>query len=58
MTNQAYIATSLDGFIARPNGDISWLENVPNANDSDFGYGEFIIELTELYWEEIPMKQF
>lgn len=42
MANMVYIATSLDGFIARPDGDISWLENIPNAQNSDFGYGEFI----------------
>lgn len=37
-----YIAVSLDGFIARPDGDISWLDEIPNAQNSDFGYGEFI----------------
>jgi dihydrofolate reductase len=42
MANLIYIATSLDGFIARQNGDISWLENVPNVHNSDFGYGDFI----------------
>ncbi|HEX3012912.1 MAG TPA: dihydrofolate reductase, partial [Methanobacterium sp.] len=35
-----YIATSLDGFIARLDGAIDWL-NIPNPNNSDFGYGEF-----------------
>lgn len=42
MRTVIYIATSLDGFIARPNGDIEWLINIPNPNNSDFGYGEFI----------------
>ncbi len=36
-----YIATSLDGFIARKNGDIDWLTAVEAAGE-DYGYSEFI----------------
>ena len=42
MRTVVYIATSLDGFIARQDGDIEWLINIPNPDNSDFGYGEFI----------------
>jgi len=35
-----YIATSLDGYIARPNGDIDWLTGGENAED--YGYAEFM----------------
>lgn len=35
-----YIATSLDGFIARPNGDIDWLTG--GEGSEDYGYAEFI----------------
>jgi dihydrofolate reductase len=36
-----YIAASLDGFIARKNGDIDWLTAVEAAGE-DYGYREFI----------------
>ncbi len=36
-----YIATSLDGFIARKNGDIDWLP-APDNSAEDYGYKEFI----------------
>lgn len=35
-----YIATSLDGFIARKNGDIDWLKPYENSGE-DYGYKEF-----------------
>ena len=37
-----FIATSLDGYIARPDGDVSWLEDIePLADGDDAGYGAF-----------------
>ena len=38
-----FIATSLDGFIARANGDLDWLTGVQSAStEQDYGYEEFI----------------
>jgi dihydrofolate reductase len=37
-----YIATSLDGFIAREDGDIVWLTEAPTPKGEDFGYHAFI----------------
>jgi len=38
-----FIATSLDGYIARPDGDIGWLLQ-RDAPDEDHGYGDFIAD--------------
>ena len=42
MTNYVYIATSLDGFIATPDGGIDWLNEIPNPEGSDYGYADFM----------------
>lgn len=39
---EVFIATSLDGMIARPDGDIGWLVNRPVPDGEDFGYAAFI----------------
>jgi dihydrofolate reductase len=42
MSNIVYVATSLDGFIARENGDLDWLTEIPNPENSDFGFSSFL----------------
>ena len=42
MKVSAFIATSLDGYIARPNSDINWLMEADNlGGKEDYGYKEF-----------------
>lgn len=42
MKASVFIATSLDGFIARKNGDIDWLISADSKdNHEDYGYKEF-----------------
>ncbi len=36
-----YIATSLDGYIARSNGDVDWLAGVGDNPNADNGYEDF-----------------
>ncbi|MHA2025841.1 MAG: dihydrofolate reductase family protein [Candidatus Thorarchaeota archaeon] len=42
MTNYVYIAVSLDGFIATREGNLDWLTEIPNPENTDFGFAEFM----------------
>jgi dihydrofolate reductase len=43
-----YISTSADGYIARPDGDFSWLDRPrPKGND---GMGEFLKSIDTILW--------
>jgi dihydrofolate reductase len=37
-----YIAASLDNFIATPDGGLDWLYAIPNPEQSDYGFADFI----------------
>ncbi len=41
MKTTVYIATSLDGFIARKDGNIDWMINIENPTNDDYGYADF-----------------
>lgn len=42
MKNFAYIGKSIDGFIAGINNELDWLNIVPNPNNDDMGFIDFM----------------
>ena len=45
---RVFIASSLDGFIAGVDDDLSWLPPIPSEPGHDFGYGAFMAEVGAL----------
>jgi dihydrofolate reductase len=45
MPRYVYIACSLDGFIAKPDGNLDWLFSIPNEANDDYGYSNFIAKI-------------
>ena len=43
-----YIATSADGYIARPDGDVEWLNRLPR--NVDYGMGAFYPTIDTILW--------
>ena len=36
-----YIASSSNGFIAKEDGDVGWLDEIPHPENADYGYTDF-----------------
>lgn len=40
-----FVGVSLDGFMARPNGDLDWLMGEGGGDSGEYGYNEFIADI-------------
>lgn len=55
-----YIAASLDGYIARVDGAVDWLDDIPEPGDGpdkDYGYGEFIAGVGTVLMGRVTYEQ-
>ena len=52
-----YLAISVDGFIARKNGSVDWLEKYNNTKE-DYGYKEFLNSVKTIILGNTTFKEF
>jgi len=47
-----YITSTIDGYIATPDGDLDWFIEYPNSEHLDYGFREFISEIDIIVMDE------
>lgn len=57
MKTSVFIATSLDGFIAREDGNLDWLNTVENPSGDDFGYSDFIAGIDAIVMGRVTFEK-
>ena len=54
--NKVFIARSLDGYIADRKGGLDWLNMVPNPENKDLGYENFISEIDAIVMGRVTFE--
>lgn len=54
--NYVFIARSLDGYIADKNGGLDWLNSIPNPDQLDMGYGNFIKQVDAIVMGRVTFE--
>lgn len=55
--NKVFIACSIDGYIADPDGGIDWLNAVPNPEKKDLGYLSFMQNVDALLMGRVTFEK-
>ena len=56
VSNIVYIATSLDGYIAGPEGNLDWLNYIPSPEGDDLGFSNFIARVDAVVMGRITFE--
>lgn len=54
--NIVYIARSLDGYIAGKNGELNWLDSIPNPDNIEMGYTDLMSEIDAIVMGKITYE--
>lgn len=54
--NIVFIARSLDGFIAGKNGELDWLDAIPNPDQDDMGFYQLMSEVDALVMGRVTFE--
>lgn len=54
--NTVFIARSLDGYIAGRNGELDWLDMIPNHDNDDMGYFQLMSEIDAIVMGRVSFE--